>query len=542
MKIKRLAAVAFAVTTVAAGGAIGISSVASAHTPSVSVNCSGITVSGTSYEVGDTLTLTVNGVTQTDTVTQGDNGRLGALSGSFTERGDNTWSYAFDSRNNAYDKSASGTTEGCSGPTTTAPPPPCEWNPDIPSNDPSCQEPPKCPAGTDYEGTRIDQLTDHNNDGVVNELDCNNPPPPPDPCSWPLVKTNGQVCGTYSFVPVCGSISGTASFNITNKPTWVYGAWFSESQPSGVADGTSGSLSFAEDYNGGSVTVYAWIGGTENDVLANRGLPTFDVAQTFVIDTNCAPPAEWPAPTHTPVCGPDNDEVVVPSDTDEVHFKSTGWVNGELTVAAFWMKDDSLLQEWKFVDENEACPAELSSEGSAVLCGTSLVVTVTASENLAFGVAYLEFDSLGDPTISGNVAVWNATVAENEARPIDYNVETADHRSSSGSLTIVQGDDCDGGETTTVPPTTAPPTTEPPVTTAPPTTTPVVTTVPPTTAPPTTAPVATTVPPTTPTTQAPPSGELPATGGETGLIVALATIALVGGAALTWFSRRKVTS
>lgn len=259
-----------------------------------------------------------------------------------------------------------------------------------------------------------------------------------DPCSWPAVKRNDEVCGTYSFEPVCGGVTGTADFTVTNKPTWTYVARFSETAPADFEDGTEGGLTFPEDYNGGSVTVYAWIGGTENDVVNGRGLPTYDDGpETLTIDTDCAAPVT--EPTTTAPAAP------VPVATVEVVCTSTG--------------PDYVA--WQITNTGEVAV----TSPVALDPGASAVLESFASEE-------------------GSVTV---------------EVGFAD--GSTGTFTG-SGDGC----TFTAPPTSAAPDT-------------------------TAAPVTTTVAPAAPAAPtADPSGELPATGGETTLLAALAGLLVLSGA------------
>jgi LPXTG-motif cell wall-anchored protein len=67
------------------------------------------------------------------------------------------------------------------------------------------------------------------------------------------------------------------------------------------------------------------------------------------------PPSHDP-PTHTPVCGPVNDTVTVPADTNEVDYQDSGWTNGSRTVTAVWIDDNSTLEMWSFTDQNTPCP------------------------------------------------------------------------------------------------------------------------------------------------------------------------------------------
>lgn len=113
MKTSKVALVAAAALTV---GGLAWSQFADAHTPNPSVSCSGIDWSGTQYPAGDVATLTVNGVTQTQTV--GASGTF-HLSGTFPGVGTSTWAYSVDSKDNQFDVSNSGSQLGCGGDTTT---------------------------------------------------------------------------------------------------------------------------------------------------------------------------------------------------------------------------------------------------------------------------------------------------------------------------------------------------------------------------------------------------------------------------------------
>lgn len=106
-------------------------------------------------------------------------------------------------------------------------------------------------------------------------------------CDWPGVKTTQDKCGEIVIVPECAAINGSTTFTVTNKPTWVYNVWFNTSPPTNPADGTPGGLSFSEDENGGSVTVYYWVAGTENDALATQGFPLWNSPATVDVDTDC---------------------------------------------------------------------------------------------------------------------------------------------------------------------------------------------------------------------------------------------------------------
>ncbi len=63
-------------------------------------------------------------------------------------------------------------------------------------------------------------------------------------------------------------------------------------------------------------------------------------------------------PTVTPVCGPNNDTVNLPT-KDGVKYVSSGWKDGALTVTASAVGDNVVLDgttSWPFVDKNVACP------------------------------------------------------------------------------------------------------------------------------------------------------------------------------------------
>ncbi|WP_116996381.1 LPXTG cell wall anchor domain-containing protein [Desertimonas flava] len=140
MRLRRTLAAAAIATAIPLAVTAGV---ASAHTNDSSVDCSGLSVTGSAYwESPILLSATVNGET-TEWAVSGPNFNARFP---FNYAGDNTWSYSIDPPGNAHDVSRSGVTEGCGGPvltTTTAVPPvtdPPETDP--PETDPPATDPP----------------------------------------------------------------------------------------------------------------------------------------------------------------------------------------------------------------------------------------------------------------------------------------------------------------------------------------------------------------------------------------------------------------
>jgi hypothetical protein len=150
--------------------------------------------------------------------------------------------------------------------------------------------------------------------------------------------------------------------------------------PGAVCGANNDPVTIPSDTNVVDYADSGWISGlrtvTARWTADGRVLETWTYSD---IDVPC-PPVEWEPPTAEPVCGPDNDTVDVPEDTDDVHYADTGWVDGVRTVTARWTQDDSVLGTWHFTDENVSCPpGEWPVPSSEPVCGADNdTVTVPA--------------------------------------------------------------------------------------------------------------------------------------------------------------------
>lgn len=186
---------------------------------------------------------------------------------------------------------------------------------------------------------------------------------PVDPCSWPAVRTNDAECITFNLTPVCGSISGTTSGSITNQPTWQYAVWFSLDTPTNPADGTPGTLSFEEDLNGGLVSVYFWVAGTENDVLKTG--PRWQSPGVMLVSTDCEEPEETTTTTETPTTTqPQTTTTVVgeeePTTTLPPATTQPPSTDPELTCDDLWELSGT---DWVFESVGVLAPGEYVLEG-----------------------------------------------------------------------------------------------------------------------------------------------------------------------------------
>ena len=153
--------------------------------------------------------------------------------------------------------------------------------------------------------------------------------------------------------------------------------------PGAVCGANNDPVTIPSDTNDVAYADSGWVSGmrtvTARWTVDGRVLETWTYDD---LDVPC-PPVEWEPPTAEPVCGPDNDTVDVPEDTDDVHYADTGWVDGVRTVTACWTQDDSVLGTWHFTDENVPCPpGEWPEPSSEPICGVDNdMVAVPADTN-----------------------------------------------------------------------------------------------------------------------------------------------------------------
>ena len=93
---------------------------------------------------------------------------------------------------------------------------------------------------------------------------------------------------------------------------------------------------------------------------------------------NCPTNVTPAEPTIKPVCGPDNDEVSLPT-TEGVTYTQSGWKDNKLTVTATAKEGFKLTgkTEWTFEDKNEACPVV----DKKVTPGTPSMTPICGPEN-----------------------------------------------------------------------------------------------------------------------------------------------------------------
>jgi hypothetical protein len=160
-------------------------------------------------------------------------------------------------------------------------------------------------------------------------------------------------------------------------------------------------------------TSSGWVNGTWTVTVAAKPgyvLPAGATTTWTFTDKHapCAITTAPAAPTVTDKCGvADNDEVVLPSDTDQYSYASTGWVDGKLVVTATakdgWSFPADMTHVWTFTDAHTPCVAAMPAAPTwTEVCGLTDNDTVTVPANTA------EYAYTSSGWVNGT---WTVTVA-----------------------------------------------------------------------------------------------------------------------------------
>lgn len=104
---------------------------------------------------------------------------------------------------------------------------------------------------------------------------------------WLTSQNEVPECVKYAVTNVCGEFGVNLTLNDT---PYSYGFSYSENVESWNYNTDASSVTFPEDYNGGSVDIYYWGVGPEKDYFTALGLPWYNVSSEKVtVDTDCEP-------------------------------------------------------------------------------------------------------------------------------------------------------------------------------------------------------------------------------------------------------------
>lgn len=164
-------------------------------------------------------------------------------------------------------------------------------------------------------------------------------------------------------------------------------------------------------------------------------------------------------PNVSPICGPNNDTVTIPTQTG-VNYNSTGWVNGSLTITATAQTGYILIgtTSWTFADANVTCPPQGEPDlefdfDDACIEGEddgSVSVDInnedgTAAANSLDVVLYDDEGSVIDVQTVDVAAGEEETVTFDNLPEGIYSIEVFDDETSLGASEELEVDECGGG-------------------------------------------------------------------------------------------------